>query len=101
MAKGGGFAIRLLETTASGLTKVENKANVSVDVDKFTSTLNVKSEKAIQAIRIYNVSGQCLLSESFKKKTYSQPINLSGLGNGFYIVNVLAEKTSSSVKFIY
>lgn len=101
MAKGGGFAIRLLETTASGLTKVDNKANVSVDVDKFTSTLNVKSEKSIQAIRIYNVSGQCLLSESLKKKTYSQPINLSGLGNGFYIVNVLAEKTSSSVKFIY
>lgn len=101
MAKGGGFVIRLLDQSASGIEDVKSNPQISISLDKSSSSLVVNSEKAIQSVRIYNVSGQCLFFENFKQEIYSVPVNLSSFSRGNYIVKAQVDKTFSSTKFTY
>lgn len=101
MAKGGGFVIRLLDSTGSGLAKVEKENPLVVYVDKASDTLHVEMEKRIDSVQINNISGQILFARNFKDSSFSENINLSGFNKGVYIVSVTAEAAQVSTTFVY
>lgn len=58
MAKGGGFAIRLLHASGSGITEVKQENPLIVYVEKETDTLHIKTEKRIEDVRINDITGK-------------------------------------------
>jgi alpha-glucosidase len=101
MTNGGGFVIRLVETGDTGLNEITNHRAVSVYFDKASDTLNVKSDTAIQTIRIYNTSGQILFNKELADNKRLHQFHLSGLNKGVYIVQIQTESNAGSAKFIY
>lgn len=101
MAKGGGFAIRLLHSTGSGIAKVNQEKPLTVYVEKESDTLHVKAEKMIEAVKINNISGQVLFAKNFNDGSYSEQIDLSGFNKGVYVVSVKTEAALASTTFIY
>ena len=100
MAKGGGFVIRLEESSGAGIENPGNKMSVSIRVDKITDTLSLNSEESMQSIRIYNLSGRCLLSKDLGG-IFHESIDLSGLDIGSYIASIQTASDNVSLKFIY
>lgn len=101
MAKGGGFAIRLLHSSGSGIAKVNQENPLTVYVEKESDTLHVKTKKIIEAVKINNISGQVLFAKNFKDGSYSEQIDLSGFNRGVYVVSVKTEAALASTTFIY
>ena len=101
MAKGGGFAIRLLHSSGSGIAKVNQENPLTVYVEKESDTLHVKTKKIIEAVKINNISGQVLFAKNFKDGSYSEQIDLSGFNRGVYVVSVKTEAALVSTTFIY
>jgi alpha-glucosidase len=101
MEKGGGFVIRLIDSTNTGLESMNELSDVSININKSTKTLFVSAEKAVQSVSLYNLYGQMLLNEHLRENTYAQTIHLSDLNRGAYIVKVETKETSISWKFIY
>ena len=101
MPKGGGFAIRLLHSSGSGIAKVNQENPLTVYVEKESDTLHVKTKKIIEAVKINNISGQVLFAKNFKDGSYSEQIDLSGFNRGVYVVSVKTEAALASTTFIY
>jgi alpha-glucosidase len=99
MAKGGGFVIRLIEQTETGINNTRTSA--SLYVDKAQDTLWVNAREALQSVQIYNSSGQNLFNRLLGKKDLSHKINLSGFDPGIYIAKIQTVSTMDTIKFIY
>jgi len=103
MAKGGGFVIRLKDLSTSGIKEGNNgkiQEQLSAYVDRKSSTLHINSEKAIENVMIYNISGQCLSVNKFNNGLYSESVNIADLRKGVYIVKVQTESFVKSLKVI-
>jgi len=92
-AQGGGFAIHLYNPSPTGIAEI-NPPAISVYTNK--GTLYVKSDEAIESVRIYNIAGQFVMG---RDAAYSIPV--SALSRGAYIVNVQTDKTTKTFKIIY
>lgn len=101
MAKGGGFAIRLKDTGASGLAEAAQKKPLQIYVDEASDTLYIKAENNIEFVQINDISGQTLLAKNFQDGSTAEQFNLSGWNKGFYVVSVKTETTQSSTTFIH
>lgn len=101
MAKGGGFAIRLLHASGSGIAKVNQENPLTVYVEKATDTLHVSAKKRIETVKINNISGQVLFAKNFSDGSYAGQIDLSGFDKGIYVVSVKTEAALASTTFIY
>lgn len=101
MAKGGGFAIRLLHASGSGITEVKQENPLIVYVEKETDTLHIKTEKRIEAVRINDITGQTLFARKYNDDVYSERINLSDFNKGIYVVSVKTAPALASTTFIY
>ena len=100
MAKGGGFAIRLLHASGSGITEVKQENPLIVYVEKETDTLHIKTEKRIEAVRINDITGQTLFARKYNDDVYSERINLSDFNKGIYVVSVKTAPALASTTFI-
>ena len=101
MAKGGGFAIRLLHASGSGITEVKQENPLIVYVEKETDTLHIKTEKRIEDVRINDITGQTLFARKYNDDVYSERINLSDFNKGIYVVSVKTAPALASTTFIY
>ncbi len=101
MAKGGGFVIRLIHSSGSGIAEVKQENPLVVYVEQETDTLCIKAEKEIETVRINDITGQTLFARHYNDGVYSEQINLSDFNKGVYVVSVKMASALSSTTFIY
>lgn len=101
MAKGGGFAIRLIDPSSSSIKKDIAGKSVSLFVDTYSGKLCVDTISPLQFAQVYDISGNCLVTEKFENDVRKASINISNLNKGTYIVRLQTEQTTSCLKFIY
>lgn len=98
MAKGGGFVIRLIDTSSSDVENISANP-ISFFVDKNAEKLHLHTTESILFAELYDISGKKILTESNSNSI--QSINLSGLNNGTYILKLGTQEENSFLKFIY
>ena len=101
MARGGGFAMRLIANKETGIANVESNNSVSVLFEKQTNSLNIQSKESLQFIDVYTTSGEQIFSSRYEGNTYFQQINLPNLTQGVYVVKVATNTNTNTSKFIY
>ena len=102
VAKGGGFVIRLKDSSGSGISYDKNEeVSLSAYADKETNNLIIKSSEAIESIQVYNNSGQSLLNKKIVDGFMSLNIDIKGFNKGVYILKVKTKEKTSTLKFIY
>ncbi len=101
VAKGGGFAIRLVDPSPSNIKEELSDNAVSLYIDKYSGKLHVDTITPLQFARIYDISGNCLVAENYGAEVENTSINISGLNRGTYIVKLQTKQTTSCLKFIY
>jgi alpha-glucosidase len=94
MAKGGGFVIRLRESSETGINPPAKKEVTSVAVRD--DELKVISNASIRNIRVYTAAGQLVANQM-----HSQALSLFNWNKGVYIAKIQTESTTDSFKFIY
>jgi len=78
--------------------KTENKAitplTTKVYPNPFSSTLNIKSNQAIQKITLFNAAGMLIEMITMDANTLDYGLNLSNLQAGFYFINLLVSENT-------
>ncbi|MDP4239886.1 MAG: glycoside hydrolase family 97 catalytic domain-containing protein [Bacteroidota bacterium] len=100
MAAGGGFVIRLHNSSTDEVSNVSVQKQISVYVDEAAAKLQVLTDEKILSAQIYDISGKSLLTKSFNNSDF-RSISLSGLRKGIYLVKFQTKQQSSCLRFIY
>jgi alpha-glucosidase len=101
MAKGGGFVIRLKKHDPNNNPGMPVADSFTAYVDKDAGVLHIKTDDSLNSVKIYDMAGKCMLSETYKSRTYSERIDISGLDKGFYVTHLQTKKTIENFKFFY
>lgn len=103
MAKGGGFVIYLKNVTFPSVSNatVSNIVPVSTYVDRTSGVLHVQTAAELNSVRIYDLSGKCLIAKSKKDYTTTKEVDISGLERGIYIATLQTKQKPVNIKFIY
>ncbi len=90
-----GFTV--VGSAVAGVGEVKKNAIVMYP-NPASSMLNFSSEDAIENIEIYNVMGQKVVNA--KPSQNAATVDVSGLANGIYIVNILVNGKQNAARFI-
>lgn len=101
MATGGGFVIRLHNTTTSSLSSVPVNHPISVYVDQTNAQLSVITNEKLLSAQLFDTMGKCLLTQKANNNTDLRSISLYGLPRGIYLVRFQTKHQSSCRRFIY
>jgi alpha-glucosidase len=99
MAKGGGFAIRLVEDSSQGIDNKKTNQETSVSVKQ--DVLTVSSNEIIRGIAIYTHIGQLASKHDFLNDARTRQLSLLGYNRGTYIAKIKTETKEDSLKFVY
>ena len=100
MAYDGGFAMMLTPKETSGIkdTKKTSASGLYIDSDH---VLNVYSKDAIRNLKIYDITGQLIMSKFFEGTGNTRKTDTSQLKRGIYVLEVNTDTGTDILKFIY
>jgi alpha-glucosidase len=101
MAKGGGFAIQLIEQDVSGLPGLREAVNLTAYVDRRADSLTLYSDDKFSSVQIFDMQGRCRIDKNLVYASNQDNITLSMLDKGMYIAKINSEDIVSSIKFVY
>ncbi len=86
------------QTDFTGTTELENGRTIFVSPNPASASLSIRSEELLNAVEIRNVNGQLLKSETVESNAFD--LDISGLGNGVYLMRLQNADGSWAVKRI-
>ena len=92
--------IAKLAGTVSSVPEVQDGASVIVYPNPASNQLTISNLKWIQNIEVYNMLGQCVISQIASPKSEQQLINVSTLPSGIYFLKVNCADKIYSQKII-
>ena len=92
----GGNGVYLYRKTANKVEQPDTSLNITIYPNPTNKLLQIKTDKAISNIRIYNSHG----CEVHAEQDEENIINISGLSSGLYIMTLMIENVEITRKFI-
>ena len=86
------------ETLNIGTDESNSKGNIRVYPNPASTVLNIESPEKLNEVRIYNILGECVLKLEIGNS--EGKVDVSGLINGIYFVEILTERNSYKQKVL-
>ncbi|MBZ0242087.1 MAG: T9SS type A sorting domain-containing protein, partial [Bacteroidales bacterium] len=91
--------IRLMPNPLSSTSEIATRENIQVYPIPATEFVNIKHEKAIRSVEIFDLAGKMVFSENFNNNELK--LDLSGIKKGMYLMQITTENQRFSRKLIH
>lgn len=85
-------------TCASSNSKTLSSLNTRVYPQPAANSITIESEKALEKIEIYDLSGKIVLTKAFENNLTKNKVDVSGLKKGVYLLNIFGQRLSDHKK---